>query len=531
MQAVRVENWGFAYPQSPAPVLSGVDFALEPGGFAVLCGASGSGKSTLLSHIKREMAPYGTQTGRVLIGGVDVQALPQDQSARLVGYVAQTPQTQIVTDTVWHELAFGLENLGVPAMTMRRRVAEIAHFFGIEPWFRQATDTLSGGQQQLVNLASVLVMQPSVLVLDEPTAQLDPVAARQFLRALKRVNDELGVTVLLCEHDLEEVLPLCDQVLYLQDGVLAFDGPPQDFLQFMARPACARFVPALPAASRLALSLGCADPMPLTVQQGRALVERQAGRLAADPLPDVPEPNGPACLTAKHLWFRYEAKAPYILQDWSLALYPGEIHALVGGNGCGKTTALSVLCGGLKPQRGKLKAEAPPALLCQDTRAMFVYDSIGKELRHAARQSGQAHRADELVRQLALSSLLDRHPYDVSVGERQRAALAKCLLSGANALLLDEPTKGMDAFSKQQVAQLLSLCKRMGQAVCLVTHDLEFAARVADRCSMMFDGTLIASDGGKAFFCGNQFYTTAVHRMTNGLLPGCVVQEDIHVHP
>lgn len=531
MQAVRVENWGFAYPESTAPVLSGVDFALEAGGFAVLCGASGSGKSTLLSHIKREMAPCGTQSGRILLGGVDVQTLPQDRSARQVGYVAQTPQTQIVTDTVWHELAFGLENLGVPAMTMRRRVAEIAHFFGIEPWFRQSTDTLSGGQQQLVNLASVLVMQPDVLVLDEPTAQLDPVAARQFLQALKRVNDELGITVLLCEHDLEEVLGLCDQVLYLQDGGLAFDGPPQAFLQYMAQPACARFAPALPAASRLALSLGRTDAVPLTVQQGRALVKEQLARLSGAPLPPAAAPEGAPCLEAKHLWFRYDAQAPYVLQDWSLALYPGRIHALVGGNGCGKTTALSILCGGLKPQRGKCKTAAPPALLCQDTRAMFVYDSIEKELRQTAQQNGQAHRIDELISQLALSPLLGQHPYDVSVGERQRAALAKCLLTGANVLLLDEPTKGMDAFAKQQVAALLSLCKRMGQAVCLVTHDLEFAARVADRCSMMFDGTLMATDDGKAFFCGNQFYTTAVHRMTNGLLPGCVVQEDLHVQP
>lgn len=206
MQMVQVKDWGFCYPGCEAPALSHVNFTIEEGAFVLLCGASGSGKSTLLSHLKREMAPHGTQMGVIEWQGSPLSAMSEKDSAQRIGYVAQTPETQIVTDTVWHELAFGLENLGMPAQVMRRRVAEIAHFFGIESWFRQKTDTLSGGQKQLVNLASVMVMQPSLLILDEPTAQLDPVAARQFLQAVQRVHEELGITVLLCEHTLEEVL-------------------------------------------------------------------------------------------------------------------------------------------------------------------------------------------------------------------------------------------------------------------------------------------------------------------------------------
>ncbi len=529
MQMVQLKNWGFCYPGSETPALSHVNFAIEEGAFVLLCGVSGSGKSTLLSHLKREMAPHGTQTGAIEWQGSPLSAMSERESAQRIGYVAQTPETQIVTDTVWHELAFGLENLGTPVQVMRRRVAEIAHFFGIESWFRQRTDTLSGGQKQLVNLASVLVMQPRLLILDEPTAQLDPVAARQFLQAVQRVHEELGVTVLLCEHALEEVLPLATQVLFLQGGTLAFDGPPQAFLQQMASLPSDDFRLALPAASRLALSLGQTEHIPITVQQGRSLLKAQRAHVSARAEKVCGEGQRAPVLCAKELWFRYGSDLPFVLRDFSLPLYAGEIHALVGGNGCGKSTALAVLSSGYRPQRGKCRGKGRPALLTQDTRAMFAHDTVEAELRKTAQAYSQTDRWEEITAKLQIAALLTKHPYDISVGERQRAALAKCLLTGAPALLLDEPTKGMDAHAKQNLAQLLNTAKSMGQAVCLVTHDLEFAAAVADRCSMMFDGTVMATDQGRAFFLGNQFYTTAVHRMTQGILPGCVVQEDLIV--
>ena len=333
MQKICVKNWGFCYPNSQTPVLSNVCFSVEPGAFTLLCGDSGSGKSTLLCHMKREMAPCGTQTGKIEIGGVAVSEMTDRQSAQKIGYVGQMPQTQIVTDTVWHELAFGLENLGQSQQTMRRRVAEIAHFFGIESWFRQKTETLSGGQKQLLNLASALVMQPQILVLDEPMAQLDPVAAGQFLQALLRVNRELGVTIFLCEHNLEEVLPICSQVLYLKGGTLAFDGPPQAFLQAMAQDEETDFFRALPVASRLAVALKQSAPFAMTVQQGRALVKQNREKLHAQSKEASKQPEEKPLLQAKGLWFRYETEQNFVLRDWSLSLYPGQIHALVGGNG------------------------------------------------------------------------------------------------------------------------------------------------------------------------------------------------------
>lgn len=530
MQKICVKNWGFCYPNSQTPVLSNVCFSVEPGAFVLLCGDSGSGKSTLLCHMKREMAPCGTQTGQIEIDGTILSEMADRQSAQKIGYVGQTPQTQIVTDTVWHELAFGLENLGQSRQTMRRRVAEIAHFFGIEAWFRQKTDTLSGGQKQLLNLASALVMQPEILVLDEPMAQLDPVAAGQFLQALLRVNRELGITIFLCEHNLEQVLPICSQVLYLNNGTLAFDGPPQAFLQAMATEQ-AEFCCALPVASRLAMALKKSAPFAVTVQQGRALVKENRNKLHAKSKETAERSEEKPLLQAKGLWFGYETGQAFVLRDWSLSLYPGQIHALVGGNGCGKSTALAVLSGGLSPQRGKIKRAVQTVLLLQDTRAMFGYDSIEKELRHTAEAFGQQAQWDTVLSAMRLTELLGCHPYDVSVGERQRAALAKCLLTGAKVLLLDEPTKGMDARAKQQTAQLLHACKQMGRSVFLVSHDLEFAAGIADLCSMMFDGCVIATEEGKAFFTGNPFYTTALHRMTQGLVENCVVWEDLCIEP
>ena len=374
-------------------------------------------------------------------------------------------------------------------------------------------------------------MQPQILVLDEPMAQLDPVAAGQFLQALLRVNRELGVTIFLCEHNLEEVLPICSQVLYLKDGTLAFDGPPQAFLQAMAQDEETDFFRALPVASRLAVALKQSAPFAMTVQQGRALVKQNREKLHAQSKEASKQPEEKPLLQAKGLWFRYETEQNFVLRDWSLSLYPGQIHALVGGNGCGKSTALAVLSGGLSPQRGKIKRAAQTTLLLQDTRAMFGYDSIEKELRHTAETFGQQAQWDTVLSAMRLTELLGCHPYDVSVGERQRAALAKCLLTGAKALLLDEPTKGMDARAKQQTAQLLYACKQMGRSVFLVSHDLEFAAGIADRCSMMFDGCVIATEEGKVFFTGNPFYTTALHRMTQGLVENCVVWEDLCIEP
>nr|WP_122012091.1 ABC transporter ATP-binding protein [Maliibacterium massiliense] len=529
MPIIQVRDFSFAYPNQAQRALQGVNLQIDEGSFTLLCGRSGSGKTTLLRHLKRELAPHGRAQGEIYIGGKAREALAPKESASLVGFVMQQPENQLVTDTVWHELAFGLENLSLPTQVIRRRVAETAHFFGIAPWFSRRVESLSGGQKQVLNLASVMAMQPRVLVLDEPTAQLDPIAAKNFLQALERVNSELGVTVVISEHRLEDVLPLADQVAYLADGKLAFAGAPRDFVAHIAAHPQARFAQALPEAARLALALQAPPPYPISVREGRNMV---AARAPGSPAPKqaAPTPKGEVLLSARGVWYAYpEAEQP-ALRGLDIALRRGALHMLLGGNASGKSTALLALCGLCKPQRGSVTRArgARVALLMQNPQALFAADTLEADLMAQAGQGGYTHADMQAwAQRLGVAHLLERHPYDLSGGEMQKAALCKVLLMRPDVLLLDEPTKGVDAFAREQIALLLEQLARQGRAVAVVTHDVELAARHGDTCAMMFAGELLASDAGREFFLGNNFYTTAVNRMTRGLIDGCVTLEDV----
>lgn len=235
MEILHIEDLTFRYPDAPRPALQNVSLSVSDGEFAVICGVSGCGKSTLLRLIKRELAPFGEKSGVIMYDGQSQEALDLRTECTGIGFVQQRPESQIVTDKVWHELAFGLESLGLPAEAIRRRVCETAAYFGIEAWFRQNTAELSGGQKQLLNLAGVTVMQPKLLLLDEPTAQLDPIAAADFITTLHKLNRELGITVLLVEHRLEEVLPIADRVILMEDGAIGFDGSPRRFADSLSR--------------------------------------------------------------------------------------------------------------------------------------------------------------------------------------------------------------------------------------------------------------------------------------------------------
>ncbi len=528
MEAIRLQGITFAYPGQEKPVLDGVSAVVEQGAFVVVCGTSGSGKTTLLRQIKREIAPHGNRQGRIAILGQDQEQMDAQQAARCVGFVMQDPENQLVTDTVWQELAFGLENLGVPSAEIRRRVAEMAHFFGIGPWFLQPVHALSGGQKQMLNLASVMVMRPDILLLDEPTSQLDPVAAQTFLQMLGRIRAELGTTIVMSEHRLEDVLPMATQVWYMQQGTLAFDGAVQPWLQWMHHQGPSAFVSALPAAVQLALRVQMQGPWPISVQQGQRWLQTHSDRLH-------PHPGGQAALpasvkpalSARDVWFSYEKKGPMVLRGFSLCAYPGQVHAVVGGNGSGKSTALRILAQVCRPLHGKVQVRGRVAMMNQDPKTMFVGDSVAEDWQETARLSG-AGEADiqAQARQWGLQGLLDRHPYDLSGGEMQRAAFGKLCLLAPDIWLLDEPTKGMDAYGKREIAQQLRALARAGHTVVLVTHDVDFAASVADWCSMMFDGEVLCTEPARTFFAGNQFYTTAVHRITRAVWPDCMTVED-----
>lgn len=548
MAAVQFLDYSFCYAGASDWALKNIELALPEGEVTLLCGGSGSGKTTLLRSIKQELKPVGKSTGRLSIWGAEPGEEKPVESASRIGFVMQNPDNQLVTDRVWHELAFGLENLGLPTEIIRRRVAETAHFFGIGSWFEKKVQELSGGQKQILNLAAVMAMQPDLLLLDEPTAQLDPVAASDFLQLLWRVNRELGMTVALSEHRLEDVLPFAFQVVFLEKGQLRLCGSAQQFIRYVYEENH-DFAYALPAAAQLAHSLsggqestGCEkDYYPLSVREGRSWLAGHKEKRKQEPARNIPagkplpenkpeKETGPITLEAKGLWFSYERSKEFVLKDAHFSARGGEVHAVVGGNGSGKSTLLKVLAGVLRPVRGKVKTGRGlrAAMLAQSPQALFAMDTLEDDLMEwAKRFSYSREHVKEQAAVFGLTRLLRRHPYDLSGGEMQKAALLKLLLTEPDILLLDEPTKGIDAFARKELAALLQRQKKLGRTIVLVTHDLEFAAMTAERCSMMFDGQLVCTDRGREFFMDNVFYTTAVNRMTRELLPGCVTVEDV----
>ena len=539
MEAYTIEHLSFSYPDG-AQALRDVCLRVESGEWLTLCGRSGCGKTTLLRQLKSALAPHGARTGNIRFEGKPLEQWSEREQASRIGFVLQNPDNQIVTDKVWHELAFGLESLGLPSTAIRLRVAEMASFFGIQSWFYRDVAELSGGQKQLLNLAAVMAMQPSVLLLDEPTSQLDPIAAADFLATVSKINRELGVTVILTEHRLEETLPLTDRMAVLDQGRVAALGTPREVGESLRDMKHGMFF-SMPAPMRIYAGVKNSLPCPLTVREGRdwldALAESRTIAPAAPPRPLQVSEAVPA-LELRDVWFRYEKDRPDVVKGASLAVRPGELFALVGGNGAGKSTALSLISGINRPLRGKVllhgrdAAEIPEtekfdrqlAALPQNPQTLFVKDTVRKDLLEMRRDP---EKVEEIARLCGLTGLLERHPYDLSGGEMQRAALAKVLLLEPRILLLDEPTKGMDGEFKRQFAEILrALCAR-GVAVLMVSHDIEFCAGCADICALFFDGAVVSCGAPQEFFSGNSFYTTASNRMARHRIRGAVTAEDV----
>ena len=538
MALLRFESVSFRYPDTETDALEALSFSIEKGEYVVVCGESGCGKTTLLRMTKPELRPVGQGEGTVYYKEIPVQKLDAEQSAFKIGFVQQNPDNQIVTDYVWHELAFGLENMALPVQDIRRRVSEMASFFGMEEWFHKKTCRLSGGQKQMLNLAAVMAMDPEVLILDEPTSMLDPLAAANLLGMVRRINRELGVAVLICEHRLEDVFQTADQVLLMKKGRMLWKDTPEQIAEHLQQdPDCSRIYYGLPGAVRIFGELRKQGiypeqkKLPLNIRDARnALAELQADdqyvlRTLEKKNAGNTEQN---VIKAKELWFRYEKNAPDILRSMDFQLKKGEIFALLGGNGAGKSTFLKSVAGLLKPQRGKLKIAAGMrlAMLPQSPQALFHYDTVWEEFLESATSGWGAEHAREKAEEMAIFLELDgkkfSHPYDLSGGEMQRAAVGKLLLHRADILLMDEPTKGLDAYLKQSLAGMLKKLADQKLSILMVTHDLEFAASYADRCGLLFDGQLISEDEPHGFFSGNRFYTTAA-----GLIAGDRIEKVI----
>lgn len=530
MEILAVEDLSFTYPQCSSPAVRDVSLRLERGEFAVICGATGSGKSTLLRMLKRELVPNGEMSGRVTFCGSPLGELSPADSASRIGFVMQRPEQQIVTDKVWHELAFGLENLGVPQDEIARRTAETASYFGIINWYGSDTAELSGGQKQLLNLAAVLVMQPELLILDEPTAQLDPIAASDFIATLRRLNQDFGITILLAEHRLEEVIPVCDRLIIMENGGISANGSPREVIASLReRP---ELLCGMPAASRLYAALDGRGECPLTVREGRDYIASGfRNEIRSLPVPERTS-SGETALEFRDVFFRYEKNSPDVLSGLSLKIMSGELFCILGGNGSGKTTALSAAAGILRPYCGDIRIFGKKqkdyrnrslyreclAMLPQDVQTVFLRNTVREELDEVG--------ADLSALPYDLSHLLDKHPYDLSGGEQQLTALAKVLAAKPKLLLLDEPTKGMDAATKQGIADVLKKLRDSGITVVSVTHDVEFAALCADRCAMFFGGQIVSAGAPEEFFTANTFYTTAVSRMTRGIFDRTAVLSD-----
>lgn len=530
MVTYEIRDLNFSYPEQRVSVLNHLDLTIEAGEFVVLCGASGSGKSTLLRQLKTVLAPQGTRSGEILFQGIPLEEIDRRVQSARIGFIGQSPDNQIVTDKVWHELAFGLESLGYDTPTIRQRVAEMASFFGIQAWFYRDVAELSGGQKQILNLASVMVMQPSVLILDEPTGQLDPIAASEFLTVLGKLNRELGTTILLTEHRLEEVFPLASRVLVLDRGRILCAGTPRDIGAALKSAGHAMFL-AMPAAMRIWAAVEDDMPCPVTVREGRNWLEERSQRQAMKELPAevIPTPAQEAVISANDVWFRYEKQHSDVVKGLFFSVRRGEFLAILGGNGTGKSTTMKLLAGLLKPYRGEISVNGRLGVLPQNPQALFVKKSVREDLNEVllGERGFREKCVEDAARLCRLENLLDRHPYDLSGGEQQRAALAKILLREADILLLDEPTEGLDAEFKQVFADILQELLRRNVTILMVSHDIEFCAQYAHRCALFFDGGILTSAPPRAFFSGNSFYTTAANRISRHILPCAVTVEDV----
>ena len=578
MNLVEIKDFGFSYPESSRKVLEHVNLNIKEGTLNVIMGRSGCGKSTLLRQLKSVLAPAGEKEGEILYRNIPLRDTDHRTQSQEIGFVMQNPDNQIVTDKVWHELAFGLESLGYDNATIRLRVAEMASYFGIQKWFYKNVSELSGGQKQLLNLASVMAMHPSLLILDEPTSQLDPIAASDFLETVKKINRDIGTTVLLTEHRLQDIIPYADRVFVMDEGTLFLEGTPREIGTKLKEQHHGMFL-SMPVPMQIYAGTDSSLTCPLTVSEGRQWIreyieekgikkeqiqqanqrlERQGeknenetagffGHLKRQ------KENTPPAIQMKDVWFRYEKDSPDVIQNLSLEVKKGEFYALVGGNGTGKSTTLSLLGRVHQPYSGRiyldgkdLRSFSDRELYCgylgvlpQNPQSIFLkktvledlYSVIGGRKEKPSNEypiSMKKEKAIEGIVSLThLDGLLDRHPYDLSGGEQQRLALAKVLLLRPKILLMDEPTKGMDAEYKEELGGILKKLQSHGMTIFMISHDVEFVAEYADTTGLFFEGNIVTSKKTRDFFAGNNFYTTAANRMARGLFPEAVTGKDV----
>ena len=514
MGRYRIRIKQLAYP-GQKPLLQDIDKVIEHEGFTIIAGESGCGKTTLLRMLKPQLQPRMELDGEIMWEtheGVNLLSdLDEMAASSWIGYVAQNPASQIVSDQVWHELAFGLENLGLDSESIHQRIVETVSFLGIEDWFHESITSLSGGQVQLLNLASVLVMRPKVILLDEPASQLDPIARQHFFDLLLQIHQEFNIGIILIEHQLEALLPIADRIIYLQAGGVAYDGDARHLSCAMVHSALLPY-PARYAQAHMAL------------ENEILLKEMKKQHYEVKPVRQE-NMQGELVLSCEHVYLRYQKDGRDILRDTSIQVKRHEIFCLFGGNGSGKTTLLKAIGSKNRKQYGSIEVGKRLVYLPQDPRILFVKDSLEEEFavfKEAKRQ--------RVIQQLQLGHLLNQHPYDLSGGEIQRAALAFLLMSVEEEviLMLDEPTKGMDMLNRESFAGYLKQLATE-HTILMTTHDIEFAAMCAHRCAFLFDGKLSSCKQTRQFFMDHFFYAPYWYRVTmKQSVPAICYEEIVH---
>lgn len=556
MEILRVDGLKFSYPNQLKKSLNNINFSIDEGDFVLICGESGCGKSTLLRHLKPELSPHGQVSGDIYYYSQKINDYSSKQLASEIGYVLQNPDSQIVTDKVWHELAFGLENMGLDTQSIRLRVAEMASFFGIQGWFRKNVNDLSGGQKQLLNLASIMAMQPKILILDEPTSQLDPIAAKDFIDTLVRINKELSTTIIMTEHNLEDIYSVCDKVIVMEDGKVICNDTNYKVADILSGDKNHKMFKSLPTPSKIYNQLNGylegVNKSPLTVKDCRQWLNDSMDEVTITKLDDteteinIDEKDREIAIELKDVYFQYNKISEPTIRDLSFKVYKGEIYSILGGNGTGKSTTLSLVARQRKPQRGKIFInniemkkynnkslyENNLALLPQNPQSLFVFETVREDLEEVLiLQNKDRKYIDKGVKRVSklldIEHLLEHHPYDLSGGELQRAGMAKVMLLNPKIILLDEPTKGLDAYCKEEIGKMLMKLRDMGVTIVVVSHDIEFSARYSDRCAMFFDGSIVSEGTPKEFFLGNNFYTTVSNRIARNIFEDTLIYEDV----
>jgi len=544
MNIIEVKDLSFKYPDQEDYSLKGLDFSIEAGELVYICGPTGAGKSTLLHCLKKEIQPCGELTGSIRFKGTDIRMVSPELLVRKIGIVFQDPENQTVMDTVIGEIAFGLENLGLSPSEIRQRMSEVAGYFGIEPLLQKSYRHLSGGERQTVNLCAVLAMRPEVLLMDEPVSQLDPVAQAEFTSMIRRINEEFGMTILISEHNNEDLLASADKVLILDGGRVSWFGPPREVAGKVSAEKDHRALALLPSPVRLfAGAVAHGDPLPLTIKEARQMIRKYpVFRRRETPGPERDDSIRKPAISAENILFAYVSEpGKPVLKSLDLKISEGEFVGIAGGNGSGKSTLLKLLCGLSEPLDGIVRIgdenikKMKRGAICdkifyipQNPLTYFTYDNVGDELFEAAgKGAAGAEKTDAVIDEFRLRPHLKKHPYDLSGGERQKVLLACAVLRNAGILLLDEATKGLDPASRQDLGKMLSQLSGMGKTIVMVSHDLEFMASFAKKCALLFNGSLSALMDTRSFFRDNYFYTTYAKRIFRDILPDVLTIEEV----